>query len=449
MIYTDEERNLAKKHAGISIPADTKELSNLEMDELRSKQIRAGRGTRDMLNAAQKANRDLSDSESRAFDVSIGFQDEIADEIQSRGHDDNIPFLPDSNVKTVTSMVGGDNSYRSLFGNPSRSTAGFRNLGEMVIAIKNGDNDKLRQLRNVSVGVGSEGGVAIPEIWWSQIFDSGVEASVALDRCTIFRMDSQILHIPAWDSSDHGNGPIANVAGSWMGELDTATRVTPKTRLLTFNAHKLGIWVGISSEATQDSAALSKSLAPMMSSSLGFTLDEALLTGNGVAKPAGILNSAATIHHERATANSIGFSDLKNMMGRLLPTSLGKAIWVVSPSAFAILLGVEVATTSGHLAMSSTPGAGKLNMELLGHPVRVSEKLPSLGTTGDVLLADFAYYGLGLRSGARYETTNAAQWTEDVQDHRLIIRADGAGLVQSAMTPAGGGNTLSPFVVLD
>ena len=448
MIYTDEERNLAKKHAGISIPADTKELSNLEMDELRSKQIRASRGTRDMLNAAQKANRDLSDSESRAFDVSIGFQDEIADEIQSRGHDDDVPYEPDFGVKTVLPMMG-DNSYRSLFGNPSRSTAGFQNFGEVVIAIKNGDNDKLRQLRNMSEGVGSEGGVAIPEIWVGKMWDSALEASVALDMCSIFPMSSQILHIPAWDSSDHGNGPIANVAGSWMGELEIAQRKTPKTRMLTLNAHKLGVWIGISSEATQDSAALSRSLAPLMNSSLAFTLDAALLTGNGVAKPAGILNSAATIHHERATANSIGFSDLKNMMGRLLPTSLGKAIWVVSPSAFAILLGVEVATTSGHLAMSSTPGAGKLNMELLGHPVRVSEKLPSLGTTGDVLLADFAYYGLGLRSGARYETTNAAQWTEDVQDHRLIIRADGAGLVQSAMTPAGGGNTLSPFVVLD
>ena len=99
--------------------------------------------------------------------------------------------------------------------------------------------------------------------------------------------------------------------------------------------------------------------------------------------------------------------------------------------------------------MSSTPGAGKLNMELLGHPVRVSEKLPALGSKGDVMLCDFSYFGLGLRSGGRYETTNAAQWTEDVQDHRLLIRADGAGLVNSPMTPAGGGDTLSPFVVLD
>lgn len=445
-MLTENERAEVKKHIGVSV--SSRAVEDLESGDLRGQKEKLYRATRDLLNTASKSSRDLSDSESRAFDSAMEYHDELADELRDRV-DGDTPIDQSFGGKVVTPMMGGGNTYRELFGEPARSTAGFRNMGEMINAIKSGDNDALRQLRNMSGSVGTEGGFAVPEIWWSQIWNSGLEKSVALNKCTIFKMTSNVLNIAAWDSEDHSNGPIANVAGSWLGELDTATRVTPKTRLIKFDAHKLGIYVGISSEATEDSAALTKSVAPMMTSSLAFTLDSAILNGSGVARPAGILNCGATIAHGRATANSLAFADFKNMLGRLLPTSLGRAIWIVSPSAFALLVGLEVITSTGHLAMSSTPGAGKLNMELLGHPVRVSEKLPALGSKGDVMLVDFSYYGLGLRSGGRYETTRSANWSQDTQDSRLLLRADGAGLVNSPMTPSGGGSTLSPFVVLD
>lgn len=445
MNFTKKQIEQVRQHLHIEMPQN---LVGMDLTELREMRTAAHRAGRDLLDSAQKENRNLTSEESGAFDTATAYIDSLDDEIEAIRSGDE-PHLPDFPRKHITPMMGGDNSCRSLFGPPTGGTAGFRNLGEMLQAIESGDSDRLRELRNMAGGVGTTGGFAVPEIWWEEVWNSGVEASVALDRCTVFQMESDTLHVAGFDSEDHSNGPIANVAGSWLAEDTAASRVTPKMRQINYVANKLGIYIGITSEAMEDSAALSKSVAPMMTASLAFTLDEAILVGNGVAKPLGILNCPATIARGRGAANTIVFADLRGMLGRLLPTSLGNAVWVVSPSAFALLVGVEVASTTGHLAMSSTPGAGRLDMQLLGHPVRVSEKLPALGEKGDVMLADFSYYGLGLRSGGRLEKTNAAQWTSDVIDWRLLVRADGTGLVSKALTPAGGGDTLSPFVVLD
>jgi len=219
--------------------------------------------------------------------------------------------------------------------------------------------------------------------------------------------------------------------------------------VINFTAHKLAMFIGISSELIGDSVALSKSVAPLMTRSLAFSLDNAVLTGNGITRPLGIINAQATIGVGRATGDTIAFADLANMLARLVPASLGEAMWIVSPSAFALLVRMEVATNSGQLAMSSTVGAGKLALSLWGMPVRVSEKLPALGTTGDVILADLSYYALAMREEGRLESTISAAWTSDQTDLRLIVRADGGPLVDTPITPAGGGDTISPFVRLD
>jgi HK97 family phage major capsid protein len=186
-----------------------------------------------------------------------------------------------------------------------------------------------------------------------------------------------------------------------------------------------------------------------MRNSLAFSLDEAILTGSGVGQPLGILNSGAAVLSARGTPGSIGFADLVGMAGRVLPSSLAKAVWLVSPSAFAVLAGLVITAGTGQLVMGYLPGAADIKMQILGHPVRVTEKLPTLGAAGDVVLCDLSYYGLAMRETARFERTNAAQWTSDIVDFRFVLRCDGKPLIAQPFTPSGGGNTLSPFVVLD
>jgi HK97 family phage major capsid protein len=67
---------------------------------------------------------------------------------------------------------------------------------------------------------------------------------------------------------------------------------------------------------------------------------------------------------------------------------------------------------------------------------------------GDLMLADFSQYVLGIRREVTVERSNAPGWTEDASDWRAIIRFDGQGKWNAPFTPAKGADSLSPFVTL-
>jgi HK97 family phage major capsid protein len=75
---------------------------------------------------------------------------------------------------------------------------------------------------------------------------------------------------------------------------------------------------------------------------------------------------------------------------------------------------------------------------LLTRPVHFTEKLPALSSKGDILLADFSQYAIGLRQGAALEKSNAAGFTTDTTYFRVVTRLDGQGTWKSAMTPKTG-----------
>ena len=74
-----------------------------------------------------------------------------------------------------------------------------------------------------------------------------------------------------------------------------------------------------------------------------------------------------------------------------------------------------------------------------------SEKL---GDQGDVLLADFSQYLIGLRSEMRIDLSQHLYFTTDEGAARLIERHDGQPLWDSALTLEDGSTEVSPFITL-
>jgi len=454
---TKNEIDIVKRCIGVTVP---QHITAATWQDLRDLRAQLREGSKALLDKVEADNRDLTPEERSASDAALQVLQTVQDEIESRlAENRKGPRLMDEPLRPIgtnqrrgtmeSKLFAPRKRWADVFGREPRNVEGLENFGQVVVALHRGDTEKIRELRTLNTITGSEGGFATPEIWWSQVYDSGVEASVALDKVTTFPMTGDTLYVPAWDSADHTGGPIGAVEGQWLGETQTATRRTPNLRLVKFSAYKLAMFIAVSSEALQDSSALGQSIAPLMRNSLAFSLDEAILTGSGVGEPQGIIGSGATIAQPRASATDINFADLVGMKGRIIPSSLDRAVWLVSPSAFAVLAGLVVTAGTGVLAMGYMHGASDIRMSILGHPVRVTEKLPALGEKGDVMLCDLSYYGLAMRETARFERTNSAQWTEDIIDMRFVLRCDGKPLIAAPFTPAGGGNSLSPFVCLD
>jgi HK97 family phage major capsid protein len=86
--------------------------------------------------------------------------------------------------------------------------------------------------------------------------------------------------------------------------------------------------------------------------------------------------------------------------------------------------------------------------KILTRPVLFTEKVPTLGTKGDIGLYDFSQYVVGLRSDMRFDTSIAVHFETDELLSRIIERHTGTTLWDEPLTLADG-TTVSPFVLLD
>ncbi|HEX3088978.1 MAG TPA: phage major capsid protein, partial [Ilumatobacteraceae bacterium] len=131
--------------------------------------------------------------------------------------------------------------------------------------------------------------------------------------------------------------------------------------------------------------------------------------------------------------------------------SLGRAVWVANIDTFPQLATMSLAVGTGGSAIWLNNGVEGPPMTILGRPVIFTEKVPTLGGAGngmDISFLDFGYYLVGDRQQMRAEASEHYQFGNDITTYRIIERVDGRPWIQSAITPANGSNTLSPFVAL-
>ena len=73
----------------------------------------------------------------------------------------------------------------------------------------------------------------------------------------------------------------------------------------------------------------------------------------------------------------------------------------------------------------------------------------SLGTRGDLILANLNYYALGIREGATVEATNPAYWRQNLVSFKKLMRVAGTFLLDNEITPTNGGDSWSCAVILN
>jgi HK97 family phage major capsid protein len=119
----------------------------------------------------------------------------------------------------------------------------------------------------------------------------------------------------------------------------------------------------------------------------------------------------------------------------------------MSPAVLAQLIALN-ATVITWSTSSAGVASGAIPKNILGYEYLVTEKVPTLGTTGDIGLYDLSYYGIGDRSELRMDISPHLYFQTDETAFRFVERVDGHSLVDNTFTPYNGGATLSPFVQL-
>ena len=307
--------------------------------------------------------------------------------------------------------------------------------------------------------VGADGGVLVPTAYRNQLMMNAVEKSIVFPRATFVPMASNAVEVPTVDVTSHASNLYGGVLAYWGDEGTAPTASKPAFGKIKLSLNSLKALAYVGEELMEDSAISLEGLLPsMFSTAISYQMDEKFLVGNGSGCPLGALNSPAIVSVAKETgqlATTIVTENLLKMWSRCYPPSQSNAVWIANIDTFVQLATLSLPVGTG----GSTVGIlreqtvqGNTVQTLLGRPIIFTEKVPTLGTTGDVMLCDFAQYVIGGKSataGSGLQGSIHLKFDSFQQAFRISQRMDGQSWWRSALTPRNGSNTLSPFVKLD
>lgn len=297
-------------------------------------------------------------------------------------------------------------------------------------------------------GTGVDGGFSVPTQWFGGLLDQALQAAEFAPRCTLFPCMTNALVIPLPDVQDRSTN-IAGISGNWANENSAQTAQALKWRSVESKLNKIFVLAEASNELAADGLNYTAQLTGAMSTATAYSLDSAILAGTGVGQPRGIIGHASAIEvtpESGQAADTILFDNLVHMWSRVAPACQKRAVWFVTPSAWPQLLRMVFPGTSVPVLL----GGGQTNgaatappATIFGRPVVTTEVAPQLGDAGDIVLADMTQYALPVKGTARIEYDAGPGFSRDVATWRLILRVTGLPLWSAAITPRGGGPTLS------
>ncbi len=217
--------------------------------------------------------------------------------------------------------------------------------------------------------------------------------------------------------------------------------------------------------------AMDSEIVSQFGAAVAWIEDWVTIRGDGVAKPQGFFNANAAITQIRGTSNHIEYEDIVNMMSKLSAMCWMNARWLTNVTCLPDLVAIKnhagsyVYQPNALLSQAMRPSvidgstADEMVMRpmgsMIGIPVYFSEKLPILGTTGDLSLVCPYQYGLAERSGLEVGVSDQFYFSTDRIAYRFKKRHYGKSLwpgpyiqADNVATPASG-TKVSPFILLN
>lgn len=355
---------------------------------------------------------------------------------------------------------------------------GFRGHGDFALAVyaqaMNGKADeRLDRIAQYQAAldhnVPQSGGMLLPPAHNTNIYNHMMGARTNLMAlCDRYPLTGNLtIELTANAETSRVTGSRwGGVQSYWVEDGTAMTESQPKVRNLELRPRQLATLVKVTNTLLQNASALEAFLDQAAVDDQIQTINNAIMRGDGVGKPKGFLNSGSlvTITAEAAQpAATIVQQNVLKMWARCLDEEM--AIWLVNRDAVPQVNAIAASGSSGTIPVMLATQANWPTMMvpgpmmLQGRPIRRVEQASTLGTIGDIILANMSGYALAFRArgdGGSVDGEPAIQ--KDMSMHlefdknrtafRYIIAVDGQTWLQSAITPEQGSSTLSHFVVI-
>jgi HK97 family phage major capsid protein len=304
--------------------------------------------------------------------------------------------------------------------------------------------------------VPAEGGFLVVPEYAQGLIKRTYDVSLISKECFDMPMTSSRLIMHAVDEDSRKDGSRwGGIQAFWLAESGTYNPVKPKFREMQFVANKLIALSYATEEQLADGPAWESYVNEAVPQELAFQIDTAVYSGPGAGAPLGFTNSGAQIVVAKdagQTAATVTTSNILNMWSRMWARSRQNAKWYINQDIEPSLIPLTLGSPSlAQVLLYSTPGIngnpgpyGKM----FGRDVIPVEQASTLGTQGDIVLADMTQYILAKRSDTRADTSIHVAFLTGETAFRFMLRLDGQPTWKKPLTPYSGSITKSPFVTL-
>ena len=169
--------------------------------------------------------------------------------------------------------------------------------------------------------------------------------------------------------------------------------------------------------------------------------------------PLGIISSKSLVTVPKVSSQTAGTVNIQNIVGmwsRCWGKSRQNAVWFINQDIEPQLYTMALSVGTGGIPVYMPAGgiSGSPYSTLYGRPVIPLEQCQTLGTTGDIVLADLSQYLIIDKGGISAASSIHVRFLYDENCFRFIYRVDGQPVWGTSLIPAKGSNSLSPFVAL-
>lgn len=350
--------------------------------------------------------------------------------------------------------------------------------------LENGGMETITRTGTDSLSGGATYGFTLKPTYLDTLFEIAMEQGVFAPATTGLQIQQGLeLKWPAlgqYNAPTTVNGiPMAAVFGgitfAYKGEITPRVASDAIAEMINFKAVDLTAFTTYSRDYIVDNyIAMDAVVTRIFGRGMGWVEDWVSIRGDGVGKPQGYFNSAAVIsggaasgNATRFAANKISVDDLMWMMSKMATMCWGGARWIANVTTIPQLgvlrddTGAAIFQPNALIAQyeeMSIKGASsydKANLmsrpmgRLIGWPIYFSEKVPVLGTTGDISLVCPDQYAIARRAGLEIGVSDQFLFQTDEIAYRVKMRHDGKSLWRLPYQQADGSNTtVSPFILL-
>lgn len=340
---------------------------------------------------------------------------------------------------------------------PKDDKSPWNSFGDFAKAIVIGKSDE--KLMNyckstgMNIAINADGGFLIPAEFSTAILTAMAKAGELAPKCQNFPSNNN-LALPFVNITTQATSWTGGVIIYKPGEGIEKTASLPQFAKAELHLHKMTALIHTTDELLQDSPmALETFLTTMVSTEMALTKDEDIVNGSGAGEAQGIMNAPCLVSVAKETgqtAATIVTDNVLKMASRMYAPSYRNAVWLIAQDAMPQIGVLAITVGTGGAPVFIADIKNPLGSSLLGRPIIWSPHCQTIGTTGDIILADLGQYITITKAGIGMETAGSihVRFVYDEQSFRFVVRFDGQPWWASARTPKHGSNTVSPFVAL-